>query len=320
MSKRVMVSLIVAAVLILAGGIMFCVVMTTMDWDFTKLSTFKYEKNTYLLSGQFDDIEIDVITTDVVFLSSNDNVCQVVCEELENVKHDVQVIDGKLSIKVVDTRKWYDHIGIYMKQPKITISMPSGEYGMLTVDSNTGSVQIPNVYHFESMHISGNTGTVRNKASTTGAIQVKISTGNIYMDNISAGSVDLSTTTGAVHVSNIACSGSMQVHVSTGKANIKNVQCIDLTSDGSTGDLNMSNVTATGKISLKRSTGDIDFDCMDAAELYIVAGTGDIEGTLLSDKVFIASADTGDVDVPKTTTGGKCEVKTSTGDIKIRIS
>lgn len=48
--------------------------------------------------------------------------------------------------------------------------------------------------------------------------------------------------------------------------------------------------------------------------------TGDITGTLLTEKVFAAKADTGDVDVPKTATGGKCEIITNTGDIQIKVA
>jgi len=48
--------------------------------------------------------------------------------------------------------------------------------------------------------------------------------------------------------------------------------------------------------------------------------TGDIRGSLLSSKVFLADSGTGKVDVPKTVTGGKCQVHTDTGDIKITIN
>jgi hypothetical protein len=41
---------------------------------------------------------------------------------------------------------------------------------------------------------------------------------------------------------------------------------------------------------------------------------------LLSDKVFVTKATTGDISVPNTTTGGKCEIKVTTGDIKIEIA
>ena len=45
----------------------------------------------------------------------------------------------------------------------------------------------------------------------------------------------------------------------------------------------------------------------------------DFFGSLLTDKVFITDTDTGSVDVPKTPAGGRCEIKTGTGDIKMEI-
>ena len=62
------------------------------------------------------------------------------------------------------------------------------------------------------------------------------------------------------------------------------------------------------------------FDSSDAAEIFVKTSTGDVSGSLLTEKVFITDTSTGKVSVPKTTTGGKCELITSTGDIKIEIS
>ena len=60
-------------------------------------------------------------------------------------------------------------------------------------------------------------------------------------------------------------------------------------------------------------------DC-DASEIFVKTDTGDVRGTLLSEKVFIIKTSAGDVSVPETVTGGKCEISTDTGDIKIGIS
>lgn len=81
----------------------------------------------------------------------------------------------------------------------------------------------------------------------------------------------------------------------------------------------MKNVIATEKFSIERSTGDVTFDGADAAEIFVKTDTGDVKGSLLTDKVFITETDTGRVDVPKTTIGGRCEITTDTGDISIEI-
>lgn len=81
----------------------------------------------------------------------------------------------------------------------------------------------------------------------------------------------------------------------------------------------MKNVNAAEKFSIQRTTGDVKFDGCDASEIDVKTNTGDVAGSLLSDKVFIAASDTGHVDVPQTVIGGKCEITTSTGDIRISI-
>ena len=60
------------------------------------------------------------------------------------------------------------------------------------------------------------------------------------------------------------------------------------------------------------------FDSSDAAEIYVRTSTGDVAGSLLTDKVFMTQTDTGNVGVPQTITGGKCEIHTDTGDIQIK--
>ena len=61
------------------------------------------------------------------------------------------------------------------------------------------------------------------------------------------------------------------------------------------------------------------FELCDAGELFIETDTGNVKGSLLSEKIFIVSSDTGRIDVPKSTSGGRCEIETDTGDIKITL-
>ena len=81
----------------------------------------------------------------------------------------------------------------------------------------------------------------------------------------------------------------------------------------------MDNVIAAKKFYIERSTGDVRFENSDATEIFVETGTGYVTGTLLTDKVFIIQTDTGNVDVPKSVDGSRCEIITDTGDIKITI-
>ncbi len=310
---------IIAFSLILIGLIIFGAVMAMLNWDFTKLSTNKYETSNYEIDKSFKDISIITNTADVVFTASENAQCSVECYEQKNVKHTVSVKDGILVIEVVDSRKWYEHIGFNFGTPRVTVYIPKGEYDALSVKASTGDIEIPSDFNFASIDASVSTGDVGCYASASDLIKIKASTGDINVDSISAGALDLTVSTGKVTVSGVKCEGNAAIRVSTGKAFLTDIACKDITSSGNTGDISLKNVVASGKLTIERSTGDVTFEKCDADELFVTTDTGDVTGSLLSDKIFIVNTDTGKKDVPKTTTGGICEITTDTGDIKITI-
>ncbi len=280
MSKGTKIWLIIAFSLVLLGCIIFGSVMTMFKWDFTKLSTVKYETNNYDINENYKDISIETNTADIVFMPTESLKTSVVCREQKNMKHSVAVKDDTLVIEVVDTRKWYEYIGINFGATKITVYIPQVEYGRLSVNGSTGDISI---------------------------------------ENISADALDLSVSTGRITVSDTTCKSDVKINVSTGKTNLTDVKCKNLTSSGNTGDISLKNVIAAETFSIERSTGDIKLDGCDAAEIFIETDTGDINGTLLSEKVFITETDTGSIKVPNSVTGGRCEITTDTGNIKIDV-
>ena len=130
-------------------------------------------------------------------------------------------------------------------------------------------------------------------------LKIENRTGNVNIENIKAYNIDIS--------------------VSTGDTELKDVDCKNLVIKGSTGDTVLKDVVATEKLTVERSTGNIQFDNSDAATITIKTTTGSVTGTLRTAKIFIAKTFTGKISVPETLTGGKCEITTSTGDIKIEL-
>ncbi len=300
MSKVMKIWLIIATSLVIIGGILFAVGMTGKNWDFKKLSTEKYETNFSMINETFNNISIKVNTADISFVYAEDGMCKVVCYEPEKVKHLVTVTDETLTINVVDTRQWYDHIGIMMDSPRLTIYLPEKEYESFFIEGSTGDVEMLSELR-------------------TGSIDISVSTGDITLQNITAKDMKLAVSTGAITITSVKCDGDIKVKVDTGKTTLDRIRSTGLYSTGSTGDVNMSNVIVAELLSIERSTGDVRFEGCDAGEISIKTSTGDIVGNLLSDKVFFAQTDTGKIDVPKTTDGGKCEINTSTGNIKVEI-
>ena len=311
--------LIVAGALIALGIIVLGTAFMAIGGDMAGFSTNKYETNEHQISDEFENILIRSNTADIKLVASEDDSCSVVCYEQTNLKHSVSVKDGALEIKVVDERKWYEHIGINFSAPTVTVYIPKGEYGDLDVSVSTGDVDIPEGFGFENIDVTASTGRVMCGAVAKQEVNITTTTGDIFGNGVSAASMKLSVSTGRIDLNGIKCEGDLSVTVSTGKARVSGVTCKNFRSDGDTGRLYLRNLAAEEKITVKRSTGDVSFEDCDAAELFIETSTGDVEGTLRSDKVFIVRTDTGDVEVPKTTSGGRCEITTDTGDIEISI-
>ena len=280
MKKSTKIWLITATSLVALGCIMFSVAMTKIHWDFTKLSTVKYETNTYEVTDDFNSISMLTDTADILFVQSDDKICKVVCYEMSDMKHTTTVQNNTLTINVTDEREWYDHIGITLGSPKITVYLPKTEYDSLAIKEDTGDIEVPKDFKF--------------------------------------GTIDIATSTGDITIAGVTCEDDIVINVSTGKANLTDIKCKSFISDGSTGDISLKNVIATEKFSIERSTGDVKFDGCDATKIWVETDTGDVTGKLLSEKIFITQTSTGDVHVPKSTNGGKCEITTSTGDIYIK--
>lgn len=309
----------IAASLFAVGLIIFAGAMVALDFDFSKLSTVKYEKNTYEISEDFSKISIDTDTTEIEFVLSDKKQCKIVCFEDEKVKHSATVKGGTLTIGTVDTRKWYDCIGFSFGESKMTVYLPKTEYASLLIKGSTGDIEIPKDFEFDTVDISASTGDVDCYASASEWMKIKLSTGAVCVENVSVGTLDLSVTTGGVTVSSINCEGDMKVAVSTGKTKLTDISCKNVMSTGSAGGIILKNVIAAGNLSIERSTGAVILEGSDAAQIYVKTSTGSVKGALLSEKIFITETGTGSVNVPKTVTGGKCEIKTSTGDIQIGI-
>ncbi len=288
-----------ASVLVALGLVLFTVALFACGFDFSKLGTIVFETNTYEVSASFSDISLRGDTEDILFVPSKNGECSVVCTAAKGVTHDVSVADGMLTIRTVDNRAWYEHIGIFTQSAKITVYLPQGAYGALSLDTDTGDIKLSADFTFESMDVRTDTGDITSSASVTGAAAFETDTGDISMNGISAGSLRLSVTTGDVKLTNVTC---------------ENLHAL-----GDTSDLILRDVIVAETLSAETDTGDIKLEACDAGELFLVADTGDIGGTLLTEKVFLAETDTGDIDVPNSITGGRCEIRTDTGDIEFRI-
>lgn len=267
---------IIAALLILTGCLIFGGVMMSLDWNFLGLSTNKFTTNTHNLSVDFDDLKIDLSATDVEVIMTNEQTATVVCYEDEKEPHEVLVEEGVLIVRNKSNKKWYEYIGINFNSPKITIYLPTKQYGN---------------------------------------IEVAGSSGDVIVKDLSAGSLKITLSTGDITLSGVNSEGDITANLSTGNVEITDSSCLKFSSSASTGDLVLERAVAASEICVTRSTGDVSLNSCDSARIYVKTDTGDIKGRLLSKMNFVTQTDTGKISVPDEPSDKICELTTDTGDI-----
>ncbi|MBR2880623.1 MAG: DUF4097 family beta strand repeat protein [Oscillospiraceae bacterium] len=330
MSKAAKVWLIVGAALVLAGCVVFCCVLSFLDWDFNNLSTENYETKVYEFDGALGtidgDIYIETDTADVEIVASRDmdiNTAKVVCYENIKEPHSVSISDGVLTVKYTDARQLTDFIGVNNDSPKVTIYLPQGtwgRYGDLYVKTSTGDVAIPSGLTFDSIDVTSSTGDVDNSASVMGSLEIENNTGDINMKNMMAFSIELSTSTGDISLENVDCHNELNIRVSTGKTKLKTVSCGTFISKGTTGDIIMDELKALLQMTIERTSGDVEFRSCDSSSIRVFTDTGDVYGVFSNNVMFNVETDTGDVDVPEGIMDGPGGyIQTNTGDVKIEI-
>lgn len=256
------------------------------------------ETKTYIIEEGYNNIDINISVHDVEIYLSNEN--KIVYEV--NDKHSLNVSIENDCIKLVKEDELLSHITMFdLGKLKVEIYLTKDTLNSLRMKYSTGDIKINEGFTFGSVNIDASTGDFVMLSCNTNDMNIKVSTGDIVL-------------TKCVINGDLACT------VSTGKivisdTNIKGYYNGNL----STGDAHLHNVLIEKDLKHVSGTGDFSFDKLDAENLEIETGTGDVRGTLLSSKVFMVKTSTGDIDVPETTTGGICKVKTSTGEVYIRI-
>lgn len=321
MHKKTKGWLIAAVLMIIAGLFLFWGVVMTTDGGFGRPIEDRITTQTYPVIDSFHDIYVEVDTEDVSvsYFPSLDDTVEVVCRESENISYSVSVEDNTLMVRLVDQRKWYDHISWFPESRSLQIRLPKEVYGNLTVKADTSDIEIHKDLTFDSVDVSVTTGDVYCYASASRGIRIHGSTGTIRVENIETENLDIAVSTGKVTVTHVNCIGNLSLSLSTGDVTAKSVLCKNLTSTGSTGDLILEDVCISEKLTAKRSTGDVALKDITAGEIDITTDTGDVTGNLSEAMIFIASTDTGDISVPQSTTGGPCKITTDTGDIIITV-
>ena len=237
----------------------------------------------------------------------------------ENAGYHISAENGTLVIESAHLRAWYEQLGVFPQAPEMTLYLPEGIYGNLSIKSSLGRIKVSSRLLFQNVTALTATGDVEFRASAVEEIVLTGSTGRMVVEDLVADTMELWISTGTLTISNVTCTGNLSVGVASGKANVTDTTCRSFLSSGQSGNLSMNNVVARRNFSIDRSTGNVEFNGCDAAGIYVVTGSGNVTGSLLSEKKFEIKTTSGKKDVPATTDGGKCRVTTGSGNVTMSI-
>lgn len=342
MKTKIKKALIIATILSLAGLVVSSIALYMVDFDFERFSTDKMVESTYVFTEEINLFGITTETADVEIALYDGEGIKVVCRESKKEKHNVYVNDDVLYIEVVKPLKWDENIEITnifsIKNTKVEIYLPKSEYVSMSIETDAGDVTVPDGLVLESLVVKTDTGDCDVRASARDVIWISTNTGDVWLENISAETLKVTTNTGIVNLVNAKLSETVILESDTGDIQLQNVRTISINAKSDTGDMVLSNIIITdatkietntgdvkflnsigGALDITTDTGDVTFSSSDATAITIVTSTGDVSGTLLTSKMFSVATDTGRVNIPKSITGGKCEITTDTGDINIAI-
>ena len=316
MKKGTIIALLVAVILIVAGGVLL---MLGLSFAGDVVAAPVQAEKNYVVDAPFESIRVETDTCDVEF-QKTDGSFKVSCPESEKYSYTVTVEENTLCIRQVDLRQWYDFIGIYLGEEKITVYLPEETYDALYIETNTGDIGLPDSFTFTSATLVSDTGDVGFAAQVTEELSVTTDTGEIGIQGVSCKVVTCESDTGDKAFRQVQAEQYIRSVSTTGDVTLESCDAGALDIQSSTGDVTLCNVLLTGQMKLRTTTGDVNILSCDADTADIQTSTGDVFGKFLTSKWFHAVSNTGKIIIPMTREGGVCSIITNTGDITFSYS
>lgn len=322
MKKSGIIALV--SVLVIIAGIIICFgAMYSLDFDFEEMDTESTEKKSYSISEDFNSINIRGAEADVKFVYSNSKECRVEVSERKSITHTVEVENGVLNITRKDNRRWYEHIsfGFFWswKNVSITLYLPETSYNELDIVSLSGDVRIPSGFEFKDTMIQNTSGDIVFESKSTENLELKSVSGEIFINSQDCREIILASTSGDLKISDCKIKGSLKLNTVSGDIEVKNIKGDELSAASTSGEVDIEDSVFSGNLELKTTSGDIQINSSDAKTLNIKSTSGDVKGNLLSDKMFVTHSTSGNIRVPESHSDDRCEIKTTSGDIRMEI-
>lgn len=267
MSKGKKIAIIIAVIFIGVGILMAGAALVLTGFNFSKLNTRNYEVQKVEVDETFNNIEIEDVECDIQLAKSNDGICRVEFTATEGIEHNISVDNGLLKVTRIDTRKWYECIGIFSwEEMRVTVYLPEKEYDSLKLNTVSGNIIVPEEFIF-----------VNAVASST--------SGDVIMSYVEAEELFASSTSGDVELFSVIINGDADIKAVSGDIELEGCDAESFRIKTVSGDVD-GEILTTKNFVTNTTSGNVRVPVSDysAGECVIDTTSGDIEIEILGQK------------------------------------
>ena len=290
-----------AAIIFTAAGVLLGLAdMASGKKELWGVGNMAFETKSYEINERFSDIEVEDVECGIKIQCSPDNRCRVICPVRADgsVYRTAEVNNGVLRIERHDKGKLFSFFSL--PPADIEVYLPEGEYGKLTAYSTSGRIAVDEGLSFESARLESVSGSIEMYSDVKDNLRAESTSGRVTVENASPEKLTAKSKSGSVSLSRIRSD--------------------DIDASTVSGKIELCDVIASSNLNAESVSGSVELDRCDADKIKIESTSGSVKGTLLSDKTFTVRSSTGSVDIPRSASGGECEISTTSGSIKIEIN
>lgn len=273
------------------------------------------EEQTYPLSGDFENIRIESLASSVQFQATDEGTCRIEFSGDSRLEHSVRIEDDTLV--VVESAK---KLPVNLRASRLTVYLSRPEYEDLEFTGDAASIDVTLDFSFDDATLSSDAGEIAIRGQVRGDLTATTEAGQIMLGRCTPETARLKTDSGNILLHATAVRDALSLETDVGTVHISYTRCGSLEAKNSIGDITLDNVLCEEAMDVAGNVGSITLVSCDAASMRFETDTGDITGTVLTPKVFTAKSNAGTVNVPNTTEGGECSLKTDMGRIDISIA
>ncbi len=313
-------ALIIALICLLVGAILVGVSWVYLQKYPTNMNTVKDSVYEYDINELPKTINITTLSSRVELRPIEGDEWRVECMDKEKLYHTVDMTDGVLTIKQIDTRAWYEHIGILngFQNLSVIVYLPAQTYESLNIHAMSGSIKVQEGFTFSNATLQNTSGSINCASVVKGSLNAKNTSGSIFVDGRVGGDLNVKNTSGSIHIIG-GVGGALEVACSSGSIEVANATPTRATVKNISGGIYLENVICEENCIIENTSGGVELKRCDAMSFDVKNVSGNILASILTAKTFDCHSTSGSVKAPSDGNGGTFKARSTSGSIKVTI-